>query len=92
MNREERAIQKFEKTLTKNQQDVIRDKILREAFSKARAIMDDTYKARLFPSVEASIGSTARDIAWLMYQYGDKTRQLWGRDSEGQPTAFRHYS
>ena len=92
MTREERAIQKFEKGLTENQQAVVRDEILRKAFGEARAIMDDTYKARLVPSVEASIGSTPRDIAWLMYQYGDRTRQLWGRDSEGNSCTFQHYS
>jgi len=90
MNREEQAVQKFEKTMTAKQQDIIKQRILKDAFSEARCIMNDKYEACLYPSI--NFESSPSGIAQLMFNYGYKSQQLWARDKEQDKWVMYKYN
>ena len=80
MTREETAVKKFEESFTDQQKELVKKKILHDAFMDAHGIMRERYEACLYPSINPQ--ASAGGIAQLMFNYGYATCQLWGREDD----------
>ena len=82
----EQAKAKFEKSLTPNQQKLIREMVLAEAVASAEANIEKSGKYRVMPHWSLRSNASQKSINIAVWNHHIKCNSLWGVDENGRTT------